>query len=335
MPVRSSQVRVLTSRSLAETISMADVVAMVRHGYLAASRGELVERRRDQLGADGTSTVVNVCPAIRTDTARLGVYMYTGGNRGQAVPQKVMALFRVEDGGLEAIVESAWLSWARTGASGAVATQALARPDAATLGVIGTGRQARAQVAALTAIHAFREAFCFGRNAERRVAFAPDMKRLYGIPMTPLPTPEAVVERSDVVSTATNSRTPVFDGAAVRPGTHINAIGQHYPDRRELDSRTMAGARLYADLIERAWAEDGELAMAATDPSAGDLTVLGSVGDVLTGRCPGRTGADDVTIFLSGGTSGEYLAVAEAVVRRAADLGLGTVIDLPKDWIEA
>jgi ornithine cyclodeaminase/alanine dehydrogenase-like protein (mu-crystallin family) len=150
--------------------------------------------------------------------------------------------------------------------------------------------------------------------------------------MTPLASAEEVVARADVLCTATNARTPVFDGAALRPGTHVNAIGQHYPDRRELDTETMTGARLYADLVERAVAEDGELLIPQSVESAAALSVVGTVGDVLTGRCDGRQSVDDVTIFLSGGTAGEYLSVAQGIVRRAAELDLGTTFDLPTGW---
>jgi alanine dehydrogenase len=332
MPVGSSSVRVLTSACLARHFTVRDVVELVHDGYRAAADGDLVEKARTHLDAPGTKTILHVCPGIWTGGSSVGVYMYTGGNRGQAVPQKVMMLFRVEDGGLEAVIESGWLSWARTGASGAVATRALARPDAQTLGIVGTGRQARAQVAAHVATGTYTEGFCYGRDEARRTSFAADMQTKYGIAMTPLNSAEAVVERSDVVCTATNSRAPVFDGAAVRPGTHINAIGQHYPDRRELDTRTVAGARLYADLVERAVTEDGELLIAQAEDPPPQLTVLGSIGDVLTGRCPGRQSADDVTVFLSGGTSGEYLSVSQGIARRAAELGLGTTVELSTGW---
>lgn len=334
MSLGSSSVRVLTSALLAAHFSVAEIVELVDAGYRAAAAGGLVERPRTHLEATDTKTILHVCPAIWTAGSSVGVYMYTGGNRGQSVPQKVMMLFRVEDGGLEAIIESGWLSWARTGASGAVATRALARADARTLGVIGTGRQARAQVAAHAALDRFPEGFCYGRDEARRTSFAADMQAQHGIAMTPLASAEDVVERCDVVCTATNARTPVFDGAAVRPGTHINAIGQHYPDRRELDTRTMTGARLFADLVARAETEDGELLIPRADDAAAQLPVIGAVGEVLAGRCAGRETTDDVTVFLSGGTSGEYLSVAQGIARRAAELDLGAAIELTTGWPE-
>lgn len=332
MPVGSSSVRVLTSACLAENFTVGDVVEMVADGYRAAADGSLVEKPRMHVDAPGTKTLLHVCPGIWTGGSSVGAYIYTGGNRGQAVPQKVMMLFRLEDGGLEAVIESGWLSWARTGASGAVATRALARQNARTLGIIGTGRQARAQVAAHAAAGSYTEAFCYGRDEARRTSFAADMQAQYGITMTPLPSAEAVVERADVLCTATNSRAPVFDGAAVRPGTHINAIGQHYADRRELDTRTMTGARLYADLVERATTEDGELLIPQSLEPGTQLSVLGSIGEVLTGRCAGRESADEVTIFLSGGTSGEYLSVSQGIAQRAAELDLGATIELATGW---
>lgn len=334
MPAPPTEVRILTSACLAANIPVADVVEMVESGYAAAAAGELDEVPRRQFQSSRTSTVLHVLPGLRGDNGTAGVFVYTGGNRGKGrqLPNKVVLLFRTDDGGLEAIIEANWLSWARTGASAAVATRHLARADAATLGIFGSGRQARAQAAAVSAVRRFDNVLCYSRDAANRAAFAAELREVYGLPAKAVDHPDAVLESADVISTATNSRAPVFDGRHLRPGTHLNAIGQHYPDRREIDAHVMTRATLFADDIARSRQEDGEIAIPLATGEASDLPIAGTIGDVVLGTCEGRVDDQQVTVFLSGGTAGEYLSVAGAVAARARELDLGTLVELPVEW---
>ena len=133
-------VRLLTSAELSEAVPLAEVVELVERGYAERADGRLEAVPREQLRAAGTRTFLNVSPALAPGLGWACVFAYTGGNKGLGVPQKVALLFRVATGGLEGIIECDWLSWARTGATGAVATRHLANPGPVTLGVFGSGK---------------------------------------------------------------------------------------------------------------------------------------------------------------------------------------------------
>jgi ornithine cyclodeaminase/alanine dehydrogenase-like protein (mu-crystallin family) len=124
----------------------------------------------------------------------------------------------------------------------------------------------------------------------------------------------------------------VFDGAMLRPGTHVNAIGQHYPDRRELDDRAIVGSEVFVDSRERALLEEGELLIPMAAGLIDASHVRASLGEVITGRHPGRTSASQTTVLLSGGTAEEYLAVAGGVLERALDKGIGTTVPVASGW---
>ena len=321
-------VLILRSDELAAAIPLAVVVDAVERAYRLAGTAHVAQRPRVPLREEGTQTFLHVMPALSGEARVAGVHVYTGGNRGARVPQKVTLVFDTADGRLRAIIESTWLSWARTGATGAVATRYLARPDAAVLGLIGAGRQAAAQLHAIAATRHLEAVYVYSPTAQRRNAFARDQGRAVGVEVVPLESAAEVVARSGIVSTTTTAREPVFPGSAVRDGLHVNAIGAHHPDRRELDGPTIARARVFADDPERARLEDGELALAVDEGAlALDGEVIG-LGAVVAGTVPGRRSPDEVTVFLSGGLGSEYLVVAAAVVDQAEALGLGTRVRL-------
>lgn len=325
-------VRLVTSAELSEAIPLGEVVELVERGYAERAGGRLEAVPREQLRAKGTRTFLNVSPALAPGLGWACVFAYTGGNKGLPVPQKVALLFRVETGALEGILECDWLSWARTGATGAVATRHLANPGPVTLGVFGSGRQAHAQVAAIAQVRELRRVVVHSRDPRRRAAFAAMVTATYGVDAVAAEDPDAVLEAAEVISTATTSTTPVFDGAGLRPGTHVNAIGQHYPDRRELDDRTVLGSEVFVDSLQRALLEEGELLIPMSSGLLDETHVRATLGEVVTGRRPGRTSPEQTTVLLSGGTAEEYLAVASGVLERAVEKGLGTTVPVSSAW---
>jgi ornithine cyclodeaminase/alanine dehydrogenase-like protein (mu-crystallin family) len=326
--VQSHAVLILRSEELREAIPLAVMVDAVETAYRLAGDGHLAQRPRLQVRADGERTFLHLMGAVSATAGVAAAHVYTGGNRGAGVPQKVTLVFGTDDGGLRAIIESSWLSWARTGATGAVATRHLARRDAGVLGVIGAGKQAAAQVQAIAATRHLQGVYVYSRSPESRATFAAEMTARTGLPVEALASSDDVVARAGIVSTATTSSEPVFPGTAVGPGLHVNAIGAHYPDRRELDGATIARARVFVDDPDRSAEEDGELRLALAEGAIHPDHAITSLAQVVAGRTVGRTAPGDVTVFLSGGLGSEYLAAAAAAVEHATRLGLGTRVDL-------
>jgi ornithine cyclodeaminase/alanine dehydrogenase-like protein (mu-crystallin family) len=328
MPSAARGVLILRSDELREAVPLAVMVDAVESAYRLAGEGHLAQRPRLQVRADGERTFLHLMGAVSATAGVAAAHVYTGGNRGAGVPQKVTLVFDTSDGGLRAIIESSWLSWARTGATGAVATRHLARHDAAVLGLIGAGKQAAAQLQAIAATRRLEGVYVYSRSPESRAAFAAEMAARTGLPVEALASSDDVVARAGIVSTATTSSEPVFPGTAVGPGLHVNAIGAHYPERRELDGATIARALVFVDDPDRSAEEDGELRLALLEGALPPGHVTTTLADVVAGRAAGRRGPEDVTVFLSGGLGSEYLAVAAAAVEHATRLGLGTRVDL-------
>jgi alanine dehydrogenase len=193
----------------------------------------------------------------------------------------------------------------RTGAVSAVATRALARPDASVLAILGAGVQAQSHLEAMRLVRDFREIRVWSpRNA---ATFA----QRHGVQLAP--SAEAAVRGADVVVVATTSRTPVLRGKWLSPGVHVNAVGAPRPDWRELDDDLLHRAKLYVDSRDAATHESGDVIAAGK--------VFAEIGEVVGGRRPGRESADEVTLFKSVGVAVSDLASADLVYRSALAAG--------------
>ncbi|MFI7000303.1 ornithine cyclodeaminase family protein [Nocardia sp. NPDC050175] len=209
-------------------------------------------------------------------------------------------------GRLAAVVEAATANSYRTAAADALAVETLARPDAHTLTVIGTGNQALYEVRAVTRVRPIQQVFVVGRRPGVARDFAQDVTAYTGLPAEPAETRTAVTA-ADIVVTATTSREPLFDAAWIAPGTHISAMGADGPGKQELPPELYDRARLFCDLPEQS-RTIGEFQHARTTPTA--------LGAVLTAAAEGRRAPEDITVFDSSGFALQDLTLAAALLRR-------------------
>jgi ornithine cyclodeaminase/alanine dehydrogenase-like protein (mu-crystallin family) len=237
----------------------------------------------------------------------LGVKLVTfyPNNRGVPTHSAVIQLFRPETGEPLVTMDGRLITEERTAAVSAVATKLLARPEASVLALIGSGTQARSHLKALRLVRKFREVRVW--SPRRAEAFA----REFGVRATA--SAEEAVAGADVIVTATTSMTPIVRGEWISPGTHINAIGACRPDWRELDDDVVHRARLYVDSREAAVAESGDVR------AAGEI--FAELGEVAAGAKPGRSPADDLTVFKSVGLAVEDVVTADLVYRKARQRG--------------
>ena len=254
-----------------------------------------------------------------------GVKLYATGH---GAPRFLVLLYRGSTSELLALIEADQLGRMRTGAASGVATRTMARDDARVLGLIGTGGQALTQAMAICAVRPIERVLVFGRDPERRTQFVDALGHEVTAEVVGVEAPQAAIESADVVATMTSSATPVFDGAWLKPGTHVNAAGSNHLRRREIDGTTVRrAARIVADSVEQAKVESGDLAAAVAEdllewPSVIDLT------DVVCGRVPGRTDRDEITLFESHGLAAWDVATALALYDLALERGLGQNVPL-------
>mgnify|MGYP001817487573 CR=1 FL=1 len=218
-------------------------------------------------------------------------------------------------GDLKAVIDGAMLTARRTAAASALAADFLARADASTLAILGTGVLAPHFAEAHAAVRPIDKVLIWGRDPERAAHVAALVRRT-GMRADVAADATEAAASADIVSCVTSASTPVLQGADLRPGPHVDLVGAFRPDLREPDDAVFADASIYVDTFEGALEEAGDLLHAI---NAGVLTVADIRGELATlcrGEAPGRSSPGEITVFKSVGTSLEDLACAELIVAR-------------------
>ncbi len=308
----------LTEDDVRQLLTMDLALSAVEAAFrkLALDEAENVPRQRCQTD----HVMLHVLPAAAKTLDAIGYKAYT---TGRFPAQFHVTLFDPRTGGMAAILQADYLGQVRTGAASGVATRKLARPDAATAGLLGTGKQARTQLLAVCKVRKLTRVHVYGRDADRRKRFAEEMSRECGTEVVPVGSPEEAAKGLDVVTTATNSREPVLAGAWLADGAHVNLIGSNYLAKAEADAAVFRRASLVtADSKEQARLEAGDFVAALKEGALSWANVV-ELSHVLIGRHPGRQSPRDVTVFKSLGLGVEDVAVAARVVELARQQGVG------------
>ena len=224
----------------------------------------------------------------------------------------VVILFEPDQGEPVAIADAEEITYIRTAAASAVATAALARADASTLLIVGTGGQARTHLTALPLVHQFKRVLVWGRSAAKAQALVDEFAAL-GAELAP--DLRTAAQQADVICTLTGSAEPILLGEWIRPGTHLKLIGSSGAGPVEVDSALVAKSRYIADSRASALAAAAEFLIARDAGLIGDDHIVAEIGDVLLGRIPGRRSADEITIYKSLGHVVQDLAATAHLYR--------------------
>jgi ornithine cyclodeaminase/alanine dehydrogenase-like protein (mu-crystallin family) len=317
---------VLNGDDVASVLTMENCIAAMTEALSGLANGTCWQPPRVQLRFDAAPSLMGLMPSYRTGAApRWGLkhILVAPGNRARGLDshQGAVLLNDGETGRLLAVIDATAITAIRTAAVSAVATKALARPDAACIAIIGTGVQARAHVEAMRTILPSVPIVIGARNAEGCEMFAQQ------VGVDAAPTIQAAVADADVICTATSARSPILFQEWIKPGCHINAIGTSEPSSREIGGALVAASEFFIDSWAQAQIECGEYLLALQEGEIDGGHVRAELGEVLTGRHPGRSGPGSITLFKSLGLAVEDLAAAELAVRCAREQGRG--VELP------
>jgi alanine dehydrogenase len=312
----------LTEQDVTNLLTMEDALAAVEAVFKAQAAGDATNEPRRRLRAAGA--VLQVMSGAVANFAEykglLGLKSYLV-TRGKA--RFYVNLYDAESGELLALIEADKLGQMRTGAASGVATKYLARADAKTASVYGTGWQAQSQLEAVCASRKIESVKVYSRSPENRESFCHEMSaRLLGVKFAPVDRPEEAAD-ADVIITITSSRDPVLHGAWLKPGAHINAAGGNSILRRELDDEAVKRSWLIVvDSIDQAKIEAGELVTAV---EKGLLTWerVRELRYVVSGEARGRASDDQITLFKSLGVAIEDVATAAVLYRKAKEQNVG------------
>ncbi len=258
-----------------------------------------------------------------------GAYGFKTYGRVAGPVRYLVMLFDLETGGLSAIVDAKDLGEIRTSAVSALGAKYMAREDAETIGIIGTGREARGQIAAMMAVRPIKRVRAYSRTAEKRDAFCAEIAEKHSIEAIALSSAEECVEGADIVITVSAANDPVLMGEWLRPGMHVSAIGATSLVRRELDVEAVRRADLVAvENLDQARDECGELIWAAHTRGSLRWSEVVELHEVVSGKIPGRNSADQITLLDTLGVAAEDVAAGAWVLERARQQGLGREIDI-------
>jgi alanine dehydrogenase len=314
----------LTSEEVAGLASPAEYVEAVREGYRQRGEGAPARPRSKLTNADPPGMLTDYS-AVLPETGAMGGYMYAAGF-GEEDAWFMTPLFDAESGEPLALLDGASMNPFKTGAAGAVGTDALAREDARTLALIGAGSQARGQLRAVAAVRDLDSVWVYSPTKESREAFAGEMNERIDPSVAAVASSAAAVEEADIVITATTASEPVFDGDLLAEGTHVTAMGQYHPDKRELDATAIERAKYVPDLRERVEQDAGSFIAAVEEGVVSEDHVHAELGEVVAGGAPGRETDEEITVFDSGGTGIETVAAAHMLYEKAKSEDLGSEI---------
>jgi ornithine cyclodeaminase/alanine dehydrogenase-like protein (mu-crystallin family) len=232
-------------------------------------------------------------------------------------------IFDPANGSPLALCEAGAITAVRTAAVSALATDRLARKDAAIVAILGAGTQARSHIEAMLAVRSVSRFLVWGRNPDNVRSFAEEQAARHDVSVETAPDIETAVAGADIVCTTTSAREPILFAEMLEPGMHINAVGASVPSWREIDPGVVPLATLFTDRRESLSNEAGEFIHAVETGLVEKGLVVPEIGEVLNGDHPGRTSETEITLFRSLGLAVEDIASAHLVYQRAMERGLG------------
>jgi thiomorpholine-carboxylate dehydrogenase len=256
---------------------------------------------RTMLTIEEGKRYLGIMPAVAEAAMGLKLVSFYPGNAGTGIPTHLamILLVRPDTGEPLAVMDGRLITEMRTAAVSAAATKRLAAPASRILALLGSGVQASAHLAALSRVRKFDDVRVWSRTPEHARRFAEE----HGV--TAAPNAESTVRDADVVVTATDARAPILQGAWLKPGAHVNAVGAPRPSWRELDDEAMNSGVLVVDSRAAVLQEAGDVILS-------QAPVYAEIGEIFAGIKP-EPASGATTVFKSVGLAVEDIAAAKLV----------------------
>ena len=292
-------------------------IPAVRAAMIALSAGETRQLLRSILHfEDGRA--FGVMPGALGEAAAFGAKVLSVFPKnfevGRPSHQGVVMLFDPVTGELACIADAREITAVRTAAASAVATDALARPDARRLALLGYGEQAQTHLQAIGKVRRLETVTVWGRSPERAQAFAERLRAEVGVAVEVAASAQAAVAQADIVCTVTPAAEPILKGAWLAPGAHVNVVGSSFAGPAEVDSDLVVRSRFIADHREGVLKQGAEFLIAKAAGLVGDEHVAGEIGEVLSGNIPGRQSPEQITAYKSLGHIVQDLVSVQALL---------------------
>lgn len=315
-------------QKLADMHEVMDRVAVALEEF-SAERTDTPIRLALPFGEENSGLVMpSVAEGLQTMGLKYVTVVPNNKERGKKTIQGVVMLSDIETGEPLALLEGSYLTLIRTGALSGVATKHFARQDAKVLGIIGTGEQARGLCTAMVAAGDIEEVHVFNRSTSKSQEFAAFVEEKFGLKVVVCNDPNEVVRHADILVTATSSTTPVFT-EALKPGTHVNAVGSFRPTMQELPSHAISSAsKVIVEAEDAALEETGDLQVPIQEGVFLESGIHAELGKVVSGERPGRENDEEITVFKSVGLAIADIVVAKYLYDKAVATQAGVQVEL-------
>lgn len=323
---------VLSEKQVQSLIDVDELIPVLEQAHVQYSTGKAVMPVRLVVPLPQIGGRITSMPGFLSDDKALAmkIITYFQENPKQNLPAILgtILLFSAETGRLIAIMDGSYITAIRTACASAMATKALANPQTPVLGMLGAGVQARPHIEALTRVRRLQRIKIYSPTGASAAAIKKDMEPTVKIAIDIARNAEEALRDADLVVTATTAKEPIVKPEWLKPGAHINAVGSHRPDMREIDGATLARSKIVVDSREAIMAECGDILLALKEKSIGENAIHAEIGEVLAGRKPGRSSAAEITLYKSVGIAIQDVATANLVYRKALEKGIGTTVDI-------
>jgi ornithine cyclodeaminase/alanine dehydrogenase-like protein (mu-crystallin family) len=324
-------IRVLTADDVRSAVGMKEAISLMREAFAELTSGKAVVPQRLSLEMPEDKSLALFMPAYSPSKKRYGakIVSLSDNNPSKGLPfiHGLVMLFDSDTGIPLALMNAESITALRTGAASGLATDLLARKDAETVVILGTGIQARTQLEGVAAVRRLKKAYVYGIVKKESEEFSREMGKKLGLLVSVAADPGIVAE-ADIICTATTSAVPVFRDSDLKPGVHINGIGSYKPTTREVPSDTIKRAKVVVDSRGAYLKEAGDLIIPMNEGIITRNHVHAELGEIVSGSKAARTTQQEITVFKSVGNAVQDLAVASRVLDVAEKDGLGNTVPM-------
>lgn len=308
--------RVIDREEVARRLTYEVCIPLVRDAMIALSAGRTRQLLRSIIPL-GDGHMFGIMPGALGERAVFGAKLVSvfpeNFAKGLQSHQGVVVLFDGDSGAPVCVAHAGEITGIRTAAASAVATDALARTDAARLAILGYGEQGAAHARAVAQVRRLRSITIWGRTFERASHLAAKLTAELDIEVTAAKTAKTAVEDADIICTVSAASEPILKGAWVAPGAHVNLVGSSYAGPSEADHDVVLRSRFIADSRDGVLAQGAEFLRAKAAGLVSDDHVVGEIGQVLAGKLAGRQSPEQITLYKSLGHIVQDLAAAQAL----------------------
>jgi len=323
---------IISEKEVHKLIEIDELISALELAHIQSSTGKAVMPVRLVVPLPQIQGRITSMPGYLNEDKALGmkVVTYFQDNPKKDLPAilATIMLFSSETGKMIAVMDGTYITTIRTACASALATRVLANAETSVLGILGAGVQARAHIETLGRVRKLGRIKIFSPSGTSAAKVKSDMEHAVGIPIEVAANAEAVVRDADLLVTVTTAKEPILKSEWLKPGVHVNAVGSHRPDLREIDGATLAKAKVVVDSREAMMGECGDILLAIKEGAITANQIHAEIGEVLAGAKPARISANEVTLYKSVGIAIQDVATAQLVYRKALEQNVGTNVEV-------